>query len=180
MIEAADPSRILVLDDFLPDYDPELELQRPLTMPTNYRESGYLGTEASIENLGRFHDVLANLPRACRAMGLPALKKVGRLLYIVSDSDSPFHSNIHTDDTSVLSWGYTFSYHWQGLEGSGGTEFYSDMEGHQLRHRVEFRPNRLVAFPARYPHTGYAHPDQPNSSRRVILAVFAELDPRRY
>lgn len=182
--EAFDPRRILVLDDFLTDYDP---LREPSRLPaefadlrSNYREQGILGNNTTVASCSRFQDVVDNIPRACEKMGLPRLKSVSTLVYIVSEAGDPFRRNIHRDDTSNNEWGYTFSYHWQGLAGSGGTVWYTDMLGTEELHRVEFRPNRLVAFPARYPHTGYANLNQPNASRRVILATFTVLDPRRY
>lgn len=182
--QPVDPGRILVLDDFLPDYDPEHEPDRAhpklINLRSNYRPQGMLGTNTDMASAPRYRDVIAHIPRACRILGLPPLKSVTTLVYIASQAGDPFQRNIHRDDTSRDEWGYTFSYHWLGQAGSGGTVWYSDMAGTEEKHRVEFRPNRLVAFPARYPHTGYANPDQPDGSRRVILATFAVLDPRRY
>lgn len=179
-----DPNRILVLDDFLADYDPlrepSLASAELINLRSNYRLRGYLGTNTDVETCPRFGDVVKNIPRACKQLGLPMLRSVSGLIYIVSEQGDPFQVNIHRDDTAHDPWGYTFSYHWQGQEGSGGTVWYRDTAGRQELGRVEFKPNRLVAFPAGYPHTGYAHPDQPNGSRRVILAAFTVLDPRRY
>ena len=181
-MEPIDAGRILVLDDFLTDYDPlrEADTSEPnfIARTSNYRAEGILGDNTNIQTCPRFGDVIANIPRACRLMGLPPLKSVATMVYVASKIGDPFKRNIHRDDTSSYHWGYTFSYHWLGLEGSGGTVWYSDMQGKNEIHRVDFRPNRLVAFPAIYPHTGWANADQPNRSQRIILATFVVLDPR--
>lgn len=182
-MEPADPSRILVLDDFLPRYDATEELRQThpelLNRPGEYKKPGYLGTNVTFEICPRIGDVVNSLPMACRRLGLPVIQKITNLLFIASEHGDPFGECIHCDDTKIFEWGYTFSYHWQGLPGAGGTVFYDDLQGSNELHRVEFRPNRLVAFPARYPHTGYACADQPDNGFRIILAVFAVLDPRR-
>jgi len=177
-IERTDPSRVLVLDDFLPNYDPDNTMgtnSELLLRRSNYRPEGVIGDGTDPVSCPAFQLIEQHLPRACATLGLPELKSIATRVFLVSVAGDPFDVNIHVDDTSAHEWGYTFSYHWLGHPGAGGTVFYSDMQGSEELHRVEFRPNRLVAFPARYPHTGWAEPNQPNLSRRVILSTFVVL-----
>jgi hypothetical protein len=176
--ERTDPTRVMVLDDFLPNYDPEdTRGTHPelLKRRSNYRPEGIIGDGTDVRSCPAFQVIEDHIPRACQQLGLPPLQSIATRVYLVSQAGDPFDKNIHVDDTSGHTWGYTFSYHWLGLAGAGGTVFYDDMRGTEELHRVEFRPNRLVAFPARYPHTGWAEPDQPNRSRRVILSTFVVL-----
>ncbi len=176
MFVRTDPSRVLVLDDFLPNYsdDPKL-LGNLAVVEDNYRPDGIIGNDTNVRDLPFAQTVIDQLPRACSLLGLPTVKSVNSIVFLRSQWGSAFSANIHTDDTSGYEWGYTFSYHWRGHAGSGGTVFYDDKQGTEELHRVEFKPNRLVAFPARYPHTGWAEPDQPGHSQRDILAVFVVL-----
>ena len=177
-IERTDPSRVLVLDDFLPDYDPNDTMKinpELLRLRSNYRPEGAIGDGTDPVSCPAFRVIEQHLPRACAVLGLPELKSIATRVFLVSEAGDPFDVNIHVDDTSAHEWGYTFSYHWLGHSGAGGTVFYSDMRGTEELHRVEFRPNRLVVFPARYPHTGWAEPDQLDLSRRVILSTFVVL-----
>jgi hypothetical protein len=176
--ERTDPSRVLVLDDFLPNYDPDNTMginSELLSRRSNYRPEGIIGDNSDVRNCPAFQVIADHIPRACSQLGLPPLKSIATRVYLVSEAGDPFDKNIHVDDTSGDVWGYTFSYHWLGRSGAGGTVFYSDMRGTEELHRVEFRPNRLVVFPGRYPHTGWAEPSQPNNSRRVILSTFVVL-----
>jgi len=177
-IARTDPSRVLVLDDFLPNYDPDNTMginPELLARRSNYRPEGIIGDGTDSVSCPTFGVIEQHLPRACAELGLPELKSIATRVFLVSQAGDPFDVNIHVDDTSGETWGYTFSYHWLGRLGSGGTVFYDDMKGTEELHRVEFRPNRLVAFPARYPHTGWAEPNQPDRSRRVILSTFVVL-----
>lgn len=177
-VERTDPTRVLVLDDFLPNYDPNDTMgthPELLTRRSNYRPEGIIGDGTDLISCPAFRVIEEHIPRACSQLGLPPLRSIATRVYLVSEAGDPFFENIHVDDTSGETWGYTLSYHWLGNTGSGGTVFYSDMRGTEELHRVEFRPNRLVAFPARYPHTGWAEPGREDSSRRVILSTFVVL-----
>lgn len=178
-IRPTDPAQIRIIDDFLPDYDyTQSSYSNWWNLPTNYpqyKEHGFIGTNVKSSDIPHMQRVEAGINHACRVLALPALDHITTHVLLVSEYGSSFETNIHVDDTSPWQWGYTFSYHWLGAEGSGGTVFYDDLQGSNELHRVEFRPNRLAVFPASYPHTGYAHPDQPNQGRRVLLSTFTVL-----
>ena len=176
--ERTDPTRVLVLDDFLPNYQVgDLSGVDPVlwSLRSNYRPEGIIGSNTDLERCPLFQTIIDHIPGACQKLGLPPLKSMATMVYLVSEHGDDFARNIHWDDTCAEPWGYTFSYHWQGAVGSGGTVFYADMSDREELHRVEFRPNRLCVFPARYPHTGWAEPGREDRGRRAILSVFTVL-----
>ena len=182
-VERTDPARIYVIDDFLPDYDYTQESYKKWAerYTSNYnRPDGQhiglslrRGTDTARERLfPMMGTLLDNIPRACTMLGLPRLQRVISTALLVSEPGDNFHSKMHTDDSAWSHLGYTFSYHWLGEEGCGGTVWFDDIDASNEIHRVDFKPNRLVVFYSKFPHTGYTH-----SGRRSLLSAFTVLTP---
>lgn len=180
-VERTDPARIYVIDDFIPDYDYTQEsyqhwskqytsnYQRPdgQHIGISLRRSGDNTREKLVPMMS---SLLDNMPRACAMLGLPAIDRIISTALLVSEVGDDFHSKMHTDDSSPAKMGYTFSYHWLGTEGCGGTVWFNDLNATNEIHRVDFKPNRLVVFYSKFPHTGYAR-----SGQRSLLSAFAVL-----
>lgn len=180
-VECTDPSRIYVIDDFLPNYDYTQEsYQHWATQYTsNYQRPKGQHIGISLRRNGdstreklvpMISELLDNIPRACTILGLPAIDRIISTALLVSEPGDDFHSKMHTDDSAPAVMGYTFSYHWLGTEGCGGTVWFDDINATNEIHRVDFKPNRLVVFYSKFPHTGYA-----NSGQRSLLSAFTIL-----
>jgi len=182
-VERTDPSRIYVIDDFIPGYDYTQESYKKWAerYTSNYNRPDGQHIGLSLRRGGNtarerlfpmMETLLDNIPRACTMLGLPRLQRVISTALLVSEVGDNFSGKMHTDDSAFAHWGYTFSYHWLGEEGCGGTVWYDDLAATNEIHRVDFKPNRLVVFYSKFPHTGYAHHGQ-----RSLLSAFTVLTP---
>lgn len=171
---ASNPRHIEIIDDFMPNYSEFVEQGRAWA-DTLASFRTYSGGRTIEQGQSPVFDQLETAVKALMYKDSRTLVDVHIRVIMASDALSPFSEHVHRDDTQTEQWGYTYSYHYLGLPGAGGTVFYSDLRASKELARVEFQPNRLVIWRASWPHTGYAHTDQPDQSRRVLLVMPVRL-----
>lgn len=168
-------SKIRIIDDLLPNYSYEEYNQKYdfLNMRTNYKPD-YIGENSLYREIG---DQIEKYSRIkLKEINYGDIKSIRTRVYLVSDLSSPFKECLHVDDTNNHEFGYTLSYHWMGDNNSGGTTFYKSDKDDTPLMNIPFRRNRLVIFPARIPHTGYANQGYSCNSKRVIYTLFTVLN----
>jgi hypothetical protein len=169
-------SKIRIIDNFLPNYDFNKFTQQYNFdgMQDNMRDGYTIGQDNEFPHFGALLAQKANL--ALKKIGYGKISKVKTEVLIVSDISSKLENSRHIDDTSNDEFGYTLSYHWMGTDNAGGTNFYQDFKEKTPLMCIPFKQNRLVVFPAKIPHQGYANINYPYNSKRVIYTLFTILE----
>lgn len=169
-------SQIRIFDDFLPGYNfEELKVKHNFEkMNETMGDGSYIGVDKVYPKLGKDICEYASIELAKINYGI--VKSVLTEVLIVSDISSKFRQSRHVDDTCRHPFGFTLSYHWLGENNSGGTSFFLNFEEEVPLLNVPFKQNRLVVFPAKIPHQGYANPNFAYNSKRVIYTLFSVLE----
>ena len=172
--------QIKIIDNFLPNYDEQyfMEKFKFLELESNYKPfKSYIGSDIH-KNCTEYDEIIENIIfqanlflKSCQS----EIKQIVSKVLLVSDLSSAFSKHRHVDDSSYFQNGYTLSYHWMGENNAGGTAFFPDFNEPTPLIQVPFKPNRLVIFPSRIPHEGYANKGTKNLSRRFIITLFTEL-----
>jgi hypothetical protein len=171
-----DLPKIRIIDNFLPNYDfAKLAVEHNFeTMPETMNDGKYIGIDNTNKDLCKEIITRANIELPKISYG--KILTVSAELLIVSDKDSSFGASRHIDDTHSHPFGYTLSYHWLGENNSGGTSFYTNMTDLIPIINIPFKQNRLVVFPAKIPHQGYANDGYLHNSKRAITTIFTVLE----
>lgn len=169
-------SKIRILDDFLPDYD-YAKFKKDYNfdkIESNYtQDNNYLTIQFSDIGARLLEQSNIKLP----TMGYGKVKTVVTELAHITDVNTNFDQTRHTDDTQEFDMGYTLSYNWMGQNNAGGLSFYNTFFHKVPLINVPFRQNRLVVFPARIPHQGYANTGNYEcNSKRVVYTLFTVLE----
>lgn len=164
----------LILDDFVNDYDySQNSYEIYKSRPSNVYKGGVGLNITGNSRLPFFETLIDTINQSDKISKFGKLERIVEKVFIKSDYTSDFKSSIHLDDTaSDLLKGFTFSYHFIGEENAGGTVWYNDLNGSKILHKIPFKPNRLVIFPAHIPHSGYANLGFKDNSLRIILTLF--------
>jgi hypothetical protein len=169
-------SQIRIIDDFLPDYDFEkFKVEYKFeSMEETMRDGSYIGKDNEFPKLGESITIHANIQ--LQKINYGKIVKTDTQVLIVSDVNSPFTESRHCDDTKYSKNGYTLSYHWMGVDNAGGTHFFLDFQESTPLLSIPFKQNRLVVFPARIPHQGYANQNYAYKSKRAVYTLFSVLE----